>query len=160
MEAESSDAMPLGQLIGDGVAPCLLGEGRVKGRVENGHHRHVAAKDLTAGADDTEGGRVVERGKLLESFETGQNLVVDQRRPNEPFTAMDHAVPHRIDPRSARCGLHALDQSSHRLAMIPDPGFDTDLLDNVARELPPGPTASAELDRASLERRASRIEHE
>jgi hypothetical protein len=95
VEAVAADSVVGVELVGNGVAPGVLGQAAVECGVEHGHLRHVRPF-LRDGADAEHVGGVVQRRQRVEPFDGTGDLVVDQHGLAEPLAAVHHPVPHRV----------------------------------------------------------------
>ena len=90
MEAELADAELVGEVAGDGVAPCLLGEGVVEGGVE-GYSDGEVGGFLLEDVDDLEGVGVVEGSLRLATLDLLANGVVKGDGVSEGVSAVNDA---------------------------------------------------------------------
>ena len=92
MEAVAAQAVLLIIFVGNGIGVCLGGHGLVESGVKDDDHRDLFAEDLAAGAHGDEAGGVVQRGEVREVVDGLHDLVVNQHRLGEFFSAVDAAV--------------------------------------------------------------------
>ena len=95
MEAIATQTVFHIKLIGQAVKIGYLGHGLMEGRIKNGHLGH-APHDIHAGLDTKYVGRIMQGRDLAAGLDTLQNLARDEHAIRKAFTAMNHAMTHRI----------------------------------------------------------------
>ena len=117
VEAVAADAVVGVELVRDGVAPGVLGQGAVEGGVEHGDLRHVRPL-LGDGADAQHVGGVVQRGQRVEPLDGAGDLVVDQDRLGEALAAVHHAVADGVELPVAELRVDGRVHLFQRLGMV------------------------------------------
>jgi hypothetical protein len=175
VKAEATDPVSLGQLVGDPIDVCVLGERGVKGGIEGRHQRNVSPERGAAGADPGEAWAVVQGCQLLQRLDGAGHRAVDHGRLHEALAPVDHAMTDRLELHR---GLpDPLQDPANRLLVIGDRrglaprrpsrllereiGGAPDALHQAATERPHR-TAPAHLDlkEPELHRRAAAVEGE
>ena len=97
MESVSADLPLLGQLMVDGVGCRGRWEVVEKGGVEHRDMRHIR-QHFAGHLDALHGGRIVQRGQQRQTFELGDDRVIDDGRLVERGPAVHYSVANRCQP--------------------------------------------------------------
>jgi hypothetical protein len=114
MESIAADAMPLDEVVRNGICRGVCGHRGVERGIEHGNHRNRLSQHGSSGINRHEARRIVKRRQHGQRVEVSPHGTVESNRFDEAASAVDDPVPDAVQPVK----IDVIEEALHGVAVI------------------------------------------